>query len=444
MSDRVTASALLLATTLVVSVLAGAGAAATAGASSPDGAASTHAIDATPADPDAEIRNGSGYWVGQTLSTDAFDADATVELFRADGDSWLFVSDVRVNDSGVAVLGTSDLDVGEYELRSGGGDTLRFSLRTQQVAVTAEPGSVSTEPDVSPETTLRFESNRAEYELAVLTDQLTPAELEATLGVEGEPYDADGDGNASEPADGLVLTNRSFGTESTLVPNFSGRDTGSYELRFVATDTGAAATATVNVLHGDPRTAGFEEPLHTMRVNGTTTIDVEVPDAAVVTVSDDDGYAANVTLHDEDGDGVVTLRIDASASGEAVYSTTGADEVNVTVGGSGIDTGPHDLEVRVGTDPADPAQNVGTLDVQPADARTTTTADGATTATTAGGPTQSEDGTATTDSSTMDETANGTTATDATSGDDGGLPGFGPVVGLVAVVATALLARRAT
>ncbi|WP_440989485.1 DUF7827 domain-containing protein [Haloarchaeobius baliensis] len=442
-------SALLLVTILVASVPAGTAAlAGAAGAADPSGTASTHPTDAATPAPDAEIENGSGYWVGRTLSSDDYDAGASVELYRQDGDSWLFLTAVPVNDSGVAIVDTTGFEVGTYELRSDGASNLRFDLRQQSLAVTAEPSTVSSEPDGPSETTFRIESNRDAYQLAVVSDELTPAEMQTTLGVEGVSYDVDGDGDTGERSDGLVLTNRTFDTSSTLDANFSGRKPGIYELSFVVTDASVRASTNVSVPIVDPGTAGFEPSLYTATEGESVIIDVRISNAetAAVTISSDAGYEANLTLRDSDGDGEVLVSIDSTTNGTVSYTTRGPDSLTVDGAEGTFDPAEYRLDVRVGQDPTAPPQNVGRLVVEQTGTTGTTATDGTATANpTTHGTTRTNTATggipSTTPSDATPSAESATTELSQTTS-DGGTPGFGVAVAAVGIVTIALLGRR--
>ncbi|WP_049987619.1 DUF7827 domain-containing protein [Halobellus rufus] len=161
------------------------------------------------------------------------------------------------------------------------------------------------------------------------------------------------------------------------------------------TDAGSGSTADsrrVRVVDADERSASFHRSTLDEHAGDVVElgIDLRYADTATVTIgSPDAGFRANVTVADDDGDGVVDLWFNTAAAVGAgdvpddggdvfgvgtAHSRDGgsADEVlaadideNLRLAGT-IDPGEYPLAVRPGEDPAAPTEQTGTLVVEPA------------------------------------------------------------------------------
>jgi len=138
---------------------------------------------------------------------------------------------------------------------------------------------------------------------------------------------------------------RIAGEESIVVENVSGAidanlsgvEAGEYELAFEVADTGVADTASVTVENAGE--ASLARTNTTVPRGGVATLTVEFNGTvrtATVLVGDEraDGYQANVTVTDGDGDGEVTVAFDTYTAGN---TSAGADAVRVAGDSVGAD-----------------------------------------------------------------------------------------------------------
>jgi len=269
---------------------------------------------------DATVGDGGTYYVGQTLSTDRYDSNDSVDLERADG---TFVTAVRVDD-GTLTLDTGGLTAGAYELTSPTGPTVAFDLVRQTYSVEPDRDTVSTD-----DATLDFavRSNRGNYTHVVRSPDLDASTLRTLFG---------GVGTLGSAGDTLRV---SGGARQSLSANFSGVSPGTYRLVFAVADTSASERVEVSV--GDPSTerVTFAMPAKVVdaEVGDVATIPLrfEGTDTARVTVGSASlnwKVALNVT--DADADGSATVRVDTANARQqgTVFTATGADTVSdVTV-----------------------------------------------------------------------------------------------------------------
>jgi hypothetical protein len=94
------------------------------------------------ADADAVISDGGTYWVGQTLYTDAFDADSTVDLRRGTPTDDSGLAGSAFGDGEVA-LSTDSRTAGRYYLTDGQGTTVTFRLVRQTLEVSFDDRTAS-------------------------------------------------------------------------------------------------------------------------------------------------------------------------------------------------------------------------------------------------------------------------------------------------------------
>lgn len=263
---------------------------------------------ATTQDPVTVEDNGT-YFVGQVLSTDAFDAGETVELRRANGAS------VREVGEGSVRLDTAGLDPGRYRLV--GGDTVvQFSLQRQEFSVRADRRTVPNDgPNDSLALTVR--SNRIDYRYVVSSPDLTGEELLSILG-RGRVGDADDDGDV----DLLVSTDR---LSRTLSADFEGVPPGEYTLRFTVPDTNRTEMVSVGVDVYPSGTASLAVESDRLRLQravgrrlrGTTTLPNGTP--LTVTVAATNGsLARSETVAVEDGRFAASVDLSEFPAGQPV------------------------------------------------------------------------------------------------------------------------------
>ncbi|KAB1198466.1 MULTISPECIES: BGTF surface domain-containing protein [Haloferax] len=159
-------------------------------------------------------------------------------------------------------------------------------------------------------------------------------------------------------------------------------DTGDYTVEAVDKGSGVSVESdTVTISEAAEGDADFAQNVVTDQRGDVVAIPITLSNTDVATVtigSEDQGYAANVTVEDGNDDGEVILLWDSSKSttdtnvGTAVFDVDDSDD-DILTGSDGqtevttptsdlIDAGDYDLEVRTGdTATDDNADNVGTL-----------------------------------------------------------------------------------
>jgi len=214
-----------------------------------------------------------------------------------------------------------------------------------------------------------------------------------------------------------------------------------------ATAAGAATAVSIgaqSTTEGDSHVAFGDGVIATERGgNATIPVEMEGTDTATLQIGSDEAvnYALVVTVTDGDGDGAVAVSFDTDAAGEdgatKVATRSAADSVAVEsetehFGGEPphppLDPGTYPIELYEGS--GEDRKFVAESRMVIEEAETTTEA------------TTTTGETTTTDAGTEPEPTGTTAATAATDGIEGDVPGFGPVVGLVALAAAALLAVR--
>jgi len=232
------------------------------------------------------------------------------------------------------------------------------------------------------------------------------------------------------------------------------------------TEVGATATTELSLSEAPDGLSGFNVTIRLANPDTATITDASVPDAfglREVTVLDG-GNAVRLKATDLDdnytaGDGpvafaAVTVRGDASGSTELRVDVDQVDDDDVDRVAPGVDAGTLSVEAddgsptattttatetTTGTEPetttesgttAEPTESTTTDPTATTATATSATTTGSVTSTTDDGDATTDDGDATTDDG------------DATTEDDGGSPGFGVPVAVLALLAAALLARR--
>lgn len=271
-------------------------------------AGSASAGAATAQGPVTVTDNGT-YFLGQVLTSDAFDEGALVTLRRSDG------TVVREVGEGSVRLDTAGLDTGRYRLTSG--DTaVRFSLQRQEFSVRADRGRV---PNGGPNDSLALtvRSNRIDYAYVVSSPGLTGEELLSILG-RGRVGDADDDGEV----DLLVRTDR---LSRTLAADFEGIPPGRYTLRFTVPDTNRTETVPVRVDVYPTGTASLAvegdrlrlQQAAGRRVAGTTTLPNGTP-LTVTVAATNRSLTRSATVAVEDGRFAASLDLSAFPTGQPV------------------------------------------------------------------------------------------------------------------------------
>jgi hypothetical protein len=351
-------AAVLVVTAMIAPATAG-GARVDAPADDPGGATVSGAPTAavSPDNPsttrDVQLRDGGSFYVGQVLTTEAYDPGDDVSLRRADG---TLVTAVYVRPDGSLRVDTDVLAAGGYSLESPGGPTLSFTLVRQTLGIRIDGGPVQPQPPGTA-ATLRVDTNRPSSVVYLTAtrdgEDVEPTALHAIVG-EGTRVDRDGDGSE----DAVRLTGVANG--DTIALNVSGRSPGNYSLRTTVRDTTASASATVTVTTTGNGTASFPVRVFTGGVGDVVAFGTELTNTAsarLVLGSDDLNYNVSMRLHDDDGDGEVTVRWDTSLAGSGTteadaFAAAGGDSVSNVSRRTGhvsssLAAEPYPLSVRV-------------------------------------------------------------------------------------------------
>lgn len=410
-----------------------------------------------------DLASGETYCIGQSLR---FEAETDYELYRVSEPPEnqpvdpQFVTELDVSDDDRITVETGDLDPDRYmvveESRADDGNVPNDGaiVRDGEVKGSGSALSAGWYLESCPSTaalrggsqTVRF-GEIARYALEVdfpADDQLylqtdgvdneTLASFVDGASVVSKPNtDVDDWVRVDVPDDGEIPVAIPFGAAC-------GPAGGSFGLRVAGVDTGATASTRTFVRVDEENAYRFEQRGYYGRQGDVVEIGVGVrgcgDDVTVRIAQQDPPFSLQVGLEDDTGDGVVTLRVDTAElldDPDGAVSVRGADRVtsvklNTDVDG---DTLPHgNYAVRLDANRRD-VDNVGLI----LDRKQTT----ATTTTTTTAPTTTTTTTETTTTTQPPTTADTTTTTTTTSAFG---PGFGPLVALVAVLGTALLAFR--
>jgi hypothetical protein len=359
----------------VLLVLAGgpaAGAAAVGGQPGPDepvpvGDAATGRTVQSAAG-DAVVSDGGTYWIGQVLYSDAFSADAEVELRRGSPeDDRGLVTPVAVDADGELLVATATMVPDTYTLTATGGPTITFRLRSQTYSATATPTTV-TNGSRNARSEITVTSNRRRYAYAVTSPRLDAAALDRLLDVDGVHRDTNGDGTA----EALVVSGT--GTERTLTADFGGVEPGAYRLDFAVVDAAATAGVAVTVESAAAESADLARNVLTEEQGDVVAVPVEFTNAtrAAITIgSEDAGYRAAAVVTDGDGDGRATVLFDTYTAGDrsrgaarVVRTVDGDDSVELrsrTELAAILDVGSYDVTVRAGSDPGTDPEGLGVV-----------------------------------------------------------------------------------
>jgi|GEM_PF-6406746 len=302
--------------------------------------------------------NGETFWEGEEIHIDKLNgadigANDEVEI-RTNNDEAKLVRQTEANENGILVLDTSRVGSGSFEITNidtTTDDSATFSVNTQDL--NAEFLSDSTYTDGS--ATLELDSIRNGYEVEITHDDLDASEV--TEIVEG----------AEEGEDGAVVSDVEDIEEIAF--NFDGQlETGTQEFQIEVTDTGATATASVDLEEAPDRAIYFQGNAEGDIGNNAqiSVIDETGADELWVTVGDEErsGYEVDLVINTQDVDSdqeEIILEMDTSQAGSEgndgeVWSspTEGVDNADITVHPVSADYEPplvaQNYILEVGTD----------------------------------------------------------------------------------------------
>jgi surface glycoprotein (TIGR04207 family)/PGF-CTERM protein len=327
------------------------------------------AAAANTADGDAELSDGGTYWQGQSVFAEYsnFDNLSSGDDYEIrDSESGELVRQRTADSEGPGTLiETSGLD-GTYDLTQSGDQVATFEVAVQDFNVSANDGEVNVAGDDTNET-FDIESNRGSFTVNVSE---TDGDIDAS-----DLETAFADEDATAVGDNVQIQ-VSGGT--SIEGDFGDVSAGEYTLDFEVNDTDAEDSVNLN-LSEDTGEAQFSQAVVTQNAGDVAeiTVELENSDQAAVTIGDieSDGYQANATVTDEDGDGEVTLRFNSFTAGAANESNVSSFIVNA----AGDDTAElenqtelsaplanttYDMTVRSGSDVGAGASDVATLNLR--------------------------------------------------------------------------------
>ncbi|WP_161605550.1 BGTF surface domain-containing protein [Natronorubrum sulfidifaciens] len=267
------------------------------------------------------ISEGERYWQGEVLYLEGIEEDdgTTTEwdddevALLDDDDSLVREIAVRTNDDGgdYIRLNTESLD-GSYSLDDNT-NTVNFSVNDQDLGAEFSADNATLDSTVDLDVT----SARNNYELNLTVDDVDADDVADALGLEDAEYDTDSD---NEVLTILEASSEEEWEVSFDSDNFSAEE---YDFEFEAVDTGAEATATINLQDLDS-TLLFSENTF----DGTEgdivdiTFDIENYDAFDLTLEEedvDDPYQLNASItHIDDDleDDQLTLQFNTAEAGD--------------------------------------------------------------------------------------------------------------------------------
>ncbi|THE65534.1 hypothetical protein D8Y22_06880 [Salinadaptatus halalkaliphilus] len=339
---RESGRALVLATIVILSVVATATAFAGAATTTND---VTYTVDG---------EESSLLYQGQTVvvsgdfrDTAAYDLRQVTASSGGTVQSSTYVETVTTDGTGQIELETSDLAVGQYYLAEPGdtspvtvGDTFEVTIQTIRTALEAD-AVANAGPDAT--TALDIVSNRGSYSLNVSADgDIDAEELLAIFGDEGEYGDlqphtaADLDGDTVGAFDAGVYDESEADADEKIVLvdvddrkaelDFTGVDDDAYDLAFEVVDSTAVDTTAVDVGEID-LDASFDQHHYTQSAGDIVefTVDLEDTDDAYVQFGDENaGYVDVLYLADDTGSGDVTVQVNTRTAGAPGTSTADA------------------------------------------------------------------------------------------------------------------------
>ena len=288
---------------------------------------------------DAAIESGEVFWQGQFLEISAGEengGDVWAVREVTDGNVGSLVTQVQLDNSGSAVIGTGNL-AGEYVVVDENGDPVAFQNGTvttgasvdeaswevaeQSIDASFEAVAVNNGYGVDSQTELQLESNRADYRFFLFSENLSASQLADIF-------------SGVELRNDRAVANRSVGTSDAFEANFSEVPAGTYNITVAAADGTARDTATIGVSDPAEGSASFENATVAEQRGDVARFNVTFDGTNRTTValgSEDIGYLSQFTVVDEDGDGEATVAVNtfreglsADASG---VSAVGEDRV---------------------------------------------------------------------------------------------------------------------
>ncbi|MFC4553147.1 MULTISPECIES: BGTF surface domain-containing protein [Halorussus] len=286
----------------------------------------------------APLSSGEVYWQGQYLQFSAGQDNAgQVWAIRRvqDGNVGQLATEVLLDGSGSAVVGTTNLD-GQYVVvnqnnepvvfqngtaqTAGSVSEASFEVATQTLNASFADSTVTNDDSQDARTDLRLQSNRAGYQVVLSSDQLSPSQLQSVF-------------SDVEVRDGRAVVTRNASSDAVFDANFTGISPGDYEVTVATADGTAQDTAAISVREPAEGSASLQNQTvveqrgdvarFNVTFNGTDRATVKLGSRQV-------NYLSQFTVTDQDGDGTATVLVntytagqDANASGISVAGEDG-------------------------------------------------------------------------------------------------------------------------
>ena len=305
---------------------------------------------------DAVLESGEVFWQGQFLEISAGEengGDVWAVREVNDGEIGSLVTQVRLDNSGSAVIGTGNM-AGRFVVVDENGDPVAFENGTattgasvseaswevaeQSLDASFEAVAVNNGYGVDAQTDLQVESNRADYRFYLFSDGLSASQLADIF-------------SGVELRNDRAVTNGSVGTDASFEANFSEVPAGTYNITVVAADGTARDTTSIAVSNPSEGTASLANATVSDHTGDVARFNVTFNETNRTTValgSEALGYLSQFTVVDENGDGEATVAVNTYRAGLS------ADESGISVVGEDSVT---DYQLRTAplSSPLDPA-----------------------------------------------------------------------------------------
>jgi hypothetical protein len=321
---------------------------------------------------------------GQIVVGTNFNPGETVNVRRVTDSGDQLVREESADSTGEVTLDTADLSqAGDFFfVGQSSGNQSGFEHVIQTVDVEFEDDTVDNDAEVgTSRVNLSVESNRAgSFDHFVRSEQLNDEDLLQVFPSAVNPTDVDTDDDGETSNDGIRIT---AGQDAVAPVNFDGIETGNYSFTFNVTDTTASDDASVRVVEPGRGEITFENNIVSQARGDVASIEMNLENVdrgRLVIGSNESNFNSTVTFEDADDDGTVTITLNTLTPNEAsAFDTENDDDIvnrqSLVVGtteGKALDPINYELSVRLFD--TDEQTDLGTLSVQPADARSITVA----------------------------------------------------------------------
>ncbi|NHN61489.1 MULTISPECIES: BGTF surface domain-containing protein [Halorussus] len=268
------------------------------------------------------VDSGETFWQGQFLQFSANETNASEvwEIRRVqDGEIGPLATQVLLDATGSATFSTGP--PGEYVIVDANGRPVvvqdgsvqgvgsvseaSFEVAQQTLNATFADETVVNDDSENSQTDLRLQSNRADYNFSLQSDQLSASELAEIF-------------PDVEVQNDRAVSTRTASDDGLFDASFTDVEPGTYNVTVVAAGGNTQDTATVTVVEPVEGTASLSNGTFTEQRGDVVEFNVTFDGAEQATVtlgSQDVGYESRFTVADVDGDGVATVRFNSYLAG---------------------------------------------------------------------------------------------------------------------------------